>query len=154
MHNMPASRKTIPVTDASETDVMRCDGVYSSICESVCHLIYPLDGAAFYSRQLYLHRFQYSGDNTKALLAGLNGTKRGSIERRVLRGFLFSQIPLNDLNKLLSEQNVNGVMVWMFRLTVRIVSDPSTWKTIKPVLELLPNQNNSALRKTRTLFLV
>lgn len=48
-----------------------------------------------------------AAESIKTLLEGFLASKRGSIERRVLRVFC-SQIPLRELNNIMRDYNVNA----------------------------------------------
>lgn len=108
-HNLPASRKTISVGDASNKDLARCDNVLHAIMRQTCALIYPADPAQYFDTRLsYSHQMKPALLLSKRhdIMVALKATPRESIERRVLRAVLCSAMPREQMQKYMNSSNV------------------------------------------------
>ncbi|PXF44289.1 hypothetical protein BWQ96_05993 [Gracilariopsis chorda] len=108
LHNLPKTRKTIVVDNAKAGDLNRCDYAFTQIMTAVSELIYPGDSAAFLKRQQFKLATGADAECVYSVITAVRASKRGSIERRVLRGFLCAHIPRTKLNELFQKHTVYG----------------------------------------------
>ncbi|PXF39941.1 hypothetical protein BWQ96_10351 [Gracilariopsis chorda] len=106
LHNLPKTRKTIVVDNAKAGDLNRCDYAFTQIMTAVSELIYPGDSAAFLKRQQFKLATGADAECVNSVITAVRASKRGSIERRVLRGFLCAHIPRTKLNELFQKHTV------------------------------------------------
>lgn len=103
-HNLPASRKDTPVIDAVAKDLRRCDAVMARLVFEIYKLLYSGDAEGYFASRFY--RLQDSGsrmsetDKIMSLLSAMRATNRGSVERRVLRGYICATESLKRVNDL------------------------------------------------------
>lgn len=90
LRNLPSSRKRPPLPEANK-NLKRCYRVMAAYMERICELVYPGDLLNYHKQSFEYFSCSSTTDPTEKMqiiVSGIKATKRGTLERNILRGYL------------------------------------------------------------------